>query len=92
MSERLIGYTRVSKENLTGKGVSLDEQSGWLFNEATRRNASLEIVSEGDGVSGKKLSNRPVLMETLTRLDKGEADGLMVKKLDRLSRSVSDFL
>ena len=71
MSERLIGYTRVSKENLTGKGVSLDEQSGWLF---------------------KKLSNRPVLMETLTRLDKGEADGLMVKKLDRLSRSVSDFL
>jgi len=92
MSEKLIGYTRVSKENLSGKGVSLDEQAEWLVNEANRRNASLDIVSEGDGVSGKKLSNRPVLMATLNRLDKGEAHGLMVKKLDRLSRSVADFL
>lgn len=92
MSEKLIGYTRVSKENLSGKGVSLDEQAEWLTNEASRRGAQLEIVSEGDGVSAKKLTNRPVLAETLTRLDKGEADGLIVKKLDRLSRSVMDFL
>jgi len=92
MTQRLIGYTRVSKENLTGRGVSLDEQSEWLIQEAKRKDATLEIVSEGDGVSGKKLSNRPVLMQTLARLDKGEADGLMVKKLDRLSRSVADFL
>ena len=92
MSEKLIGYTRVSKENLSGKGVSLDEQAEWLTHEAERRNAHLEIVSEGDGVSAKKLTNRPVLAETLARLDRGEADGLMVKKLDRLSRSVMDFL
>jgi DNA invertase Pin-like site-specific DNA recombinase len=92
MSEKLIGYTRVSKENLSGKGVSLDEQSEWLISEANRRKATLEIVSEGEGVSGKKLSNRPVLNETLRRLDKGEATGLVVKKLDRLSRSVADFL
>jgi len=31
-------------------------------------------------------------METLKRLDKGEADGLIVKKLDRLARNVADFL
>jgi len=92
MSEKLIGYTRVSKENLSGKGVSLDEQAEWLTSEANRRNAQLEIVSEGDGVSAKKLTNRPVLAVTLVRLDKGEADGLIVKKLDRLSRSVADFL
>lgn len=92
MSEKLIGYTRVSKENLSGKGVSLDEQSEWLISEANRRKATLEIVSEGEGVSGKKFSNRPVLNETLRRLDKGEATGLVVKNLDRLSRSVADFL
>jgi DNA invertase Pin-like site-specific DNA recombinase len=92
MSQKLIGYTRVSKENLSGKGVSLDEQAEWINAEANRRNASLEIVSEGDGVSGKKLSNRPVLNETLNRLDRGEFHGLIVKKLDRLSRSVADFL
>jgi DNA invertase Pin-like site-specific DNA recombinase len=92
MSEKLIGYTRVSKENLSGKGVSLDEQNEWLISEANRRKATLEIVSEGEGVSGKKFSNLPVLNETLRRLDKGEATGLIVKNLDRLSRSVADFL
>jgi DNA invertase Pin-like site-specific DNA recombinase len=35
--------------------------------------------------------NRPALMSALTRLDGGEADVLMVSKLDRLSRSVKDF-
>ena len=92
MTRKLIGYTRVSKENKSGLGISLDEQRLWLENEATRRSAELEIVSEGDGISARKLSNRPALMETLKRLDKGEADGLIVKKLDRLARNVADFL
>jgi DNA invertase Pin-like site-specific DNA recombinase len=89
---KLIGYTRVSKENKNGQGVSLDEQANWIYSEANRRSAELELVSEGDGVSGRKMSNRPVLLETLRRLDKGEADGLIVKKLDRLARNVADFL
>lgn len=92
MTRKLIGYTRVSKENKSGIGVSLDEQRLWLETEATRRNAELEIVSEGDGISARKLSNRPALTETLKRLDRGEADGLIVKKLDRLARNVADFL
>jgi DNA invertase Pin-like site-specific DNA recombinase len=89
---KLIGYTRVSKENKNGLGVSLDEQANWINAEASRRSAQLELVSEGDGVSGRKMSNRPVLLETLKRLDRGEADGLIVKKLDRLARNVADFL
>lgn len=89
---RLIGYTRVSKENKSGLGISLAEQENWLEIEATRRGASLEIVSEGDGVSAKKISNRPALLAILKRLDQGEADALIVKKLDRLARNVSDFL
>lgn len=64
---KLIGYTRVSKENKNGLGVSLDEQANWIYSEANRRNAELELVSEGDGVSGRKMSNRPVLLETLRR-------------------------
>lgn len=88
----LLGYTRVSKENKNGIGVSISEQTQWLTNEADRRNASLELVNEGEGVSARKMANRPVLMETLKRLDRGEADGLIVKKLDRLARNVADFL
>jgi DNA invertase Pin-like site-specific DNA recombinase len=91
-SDKVIGYTRVSKENYDGKGVSLDEQAEWLTNEASRRGLQLEIISEGDGVSAKKMMNRPVLMETLSMLDRGEGNALMVKKLDRLSRNVADFL
>jgi len=88
----LLGYTRVSKENKNGIGVSISEQTQWLTSEADRRNSSLELVNEGEGVSARKMANRPVLMETLKRLDRGEADGLIVKKLDRLARNVADFL
>jgi DNA invertase Pin-like site-specific DNA recombinase len=91
-SAKVIGYTRVSKENRDGKGVSLEEQSEWLNAEATRRGFDLEILSEGDGVSARKMMNRPVLMATLDALDRGEAGALMVKKLDRLARNVADFL
>lgn len=88
----LLGYTRVSKENKNGIGVSISEQTQWLTSEALRRNSSIELVNEGEGVSARKMANRPVLMETLKRLDRGEADGLIVKKLDRLARNVADFL
>jgi DNA invertase Pin-like site-specific DNA recombinase len=91
-SAKVIGYTRVSKENRDGKGVSLEEQSEWLIAEATRRGFDLEILSEGDGVSARKMMNRPILMATLDALDRGEAGALMVKKLDRLARNVADFL
>ena len=88
----VIGYTRVSKENRDGTGVSLDEQAEWLATEATRRNLDLNLISEGDGVSGKAMRNRPELKSALEALAKGEASALMVKKLDRLTRSVADFL
>ena len=88
----VIGYTRVSKENRDGRGVSLDEQASWLEGEASRRGFTLELANEGDGVSARKMMNRPVLLDTLARLDRGEAQALMVKKLDRLARNVADFL
>lgn len=92
MEKTFIGYSRVSKENKNGKNLSLDEQETWLSNECVRHNASLVMMSEGEGVSGRKLSNRPVLNEALRKLDKGEAHGLIVKKLDRLARNTADFL
>lgn len=70
-------------------GAGLDAQRAALQAEADRRGWALEFVTE-DGLSAKDL-NRPALTEALVRLDKGEADVLMVSKLDRLSRSVKDF-
>jgi DNA invertase Pin-like site-specific DNA recombinase len=52
----------------------------------------LELVGiiEDAGASGKSL-NRDGLQEVLAKLDKGEADGVVIAKLDRLTRSVGDW-
>lgn len=89
---KLIGYIRVSTDKQTQSGAGLEAQRQWLELEATRRGATLEIVSELEATSGKSTKKRPALAEALARLDRGEAEALIVSKLDRLSRSVADFL
>lgn len=89
---KFFGYTRVSKENSLGNNVSIKSQTEALIKEANLRGYELELINEGEGVSARKLSNRPHLLETLERLDRGEAQGLIVTKLDRLARSTIDFL
>lgn len=92
LTMKLIGYIRVSTDKQFNTGAGLEAQRNYLELEATRRGATLEIVSELEATSGKSTKKRPALAEALARLDKGEADGLIVSKLDRLSRSVADFL
>ena len=49
-------------------------------------------IASDDGISGKATRNRPGLLKALEdRLD-GEAEGLVVCKLDRLSRTSADRL
>ena len=64
-NQKYFGYTRVSRENRSGTNVSIANQTQTLDKEASRRGIILELVNEGEGVSGKKLSNRPVLKDTL---------------------------
>ena len=92
LTMKLIGYIRVSTDKQFSTGAGLEAQRNYLELEATRRGATLEIVSELEATSGKSTKKRPALAEALARLDKGEAEGLIVSKLDRLSRSVADFL
>lgn len=88
----ILGYIRVSTDKQTDSGAGLEGQRNYLTVEATRRGAQLEIISEAEATSGKSTKKRPALMEALDRLDRGEAHALAVSKLDRLSRSVADFL
>lgn len=46
---------------------------------------------EDTGASGKSTNGRPGLAEALATIDAGKADGLVIAKLDRLSRSLLDF-
>lgn len=81
-----LGLTRVSTEEQAENGHGLDAQDRTLTAEAERRGWDLEIIPV-PGRTGSKMN--PELRSALTRLARGEAQGLMVSKLDRLTRSVA---
>jgi len=80
----------VSAEDQATNGVSLEAQAAKLAAYASLYElAIVETISDA-GESAKSL-NRPGLQRALAMLRKGEADGLVVVKLDRLTRSVGDW-
>jgi DNA invertase Pin-like site-specific DNA recombinase len=89
-SKRTIGYVRVSTEQQADGGVSLDAQRQKLRAYALAMDLELVEIVEDAGRSAKTL-DRPGLRQVLHRLDAGEADVLLVAKLDRLTRSVRDL-
>jgi len=83
---RVVAYLRVSTDR---QDNGIEVQRAAICAEAERRGWEVEwIIDQGE--TGKN-ANRPGLTEALAKLDRGEADALIVSKLDRLSRSVVDF-
>lgn len=87
---RLIAYLRVSTEEQAAAGYGLDAQELELRRTFEYRGWELHDLIRDEGVSGATLE-RPGLVRALRAIAKGEADGLVVTKLDRLTRSVVDF-
>lgn len=87
---RAIGYCRVSTDEQGRSGLGLESQRDTIEREVERRGWSLEHVYS-DVASGKSLRRRHEFGHALAALAGGSADVLVVSKLDRLSRSVSDF-
>jgi DNA invertase Pin-like site-specific DNA recombinase len=73
-----------------GNGASLEGQRGAIVAEVERRGWQLVDVVE-EIASGKAADGRQGLQEALGRLERGEADVLVVSRLDRLTRSLLDF-
>lgn len=86
----VVGYIRVSTEQQAGEGVSLDAQRARLEAYAVAMDLDLVAVCEDRGLSAKSLA-RPGLQQALAMLESGNASGLVVTKLDRLTRSVKDL-
>jgi len=84
---RMIGYTRVSTEEQGRSGLGLAAQAEALRVEAGRRGWALLRLETDAGVSAVA-RRRPALERALDALRSGEADGIVVAKLDRLGRSV----
>lgn len=87
---RAILYCRVSTADQVESGLGLEVQR-----KRTRQYAEMhgmEVAAElaDEGLSGASLK-RPGIQEALRMIQAGEADALVVAKLDRLTRSVGDL-
>lgn len=89
----MIGYVRRSKANrkrADDPAHGIGAQRSAIVAEADRKGWSVVWADPDDGHTGAH-TRRPGLTAALERLARGEADGLVVAKLNRLSRSVVDF-
>ena len=87
---RLVAYTRVSTREQAEEGYSLSAQRYRLEAWCLALGHELVHVYEDAGCTGSNM-NRPGFQAALAALRGGQADGLVVTKLDRLTRSVKDF-
>jgi len=85
-----LGYARVSTDEQAKEGVSLDLQRDKIEAYAALHDLRLIAVEADPGASAKSL-DRPGLVRVLAKLDSGEAGGLVIFKLDRLTRSINDW-
>lgn len=83
-------YARVSTAEQATDGASMPAQCSAMLGYAAQRTWNTETLTEA-GASAKDMRGRPVLLAALERLDAGDADVLVVARLDRLTRSVADF-
>jgi DNA invertase Pin-like site-specific DNA recombinase len=88
---KVCGYIRVSSAEQRESGLGLQAQRDAIEAEAERRGWTLVHIYADEGVSGKSMNGRPGLQEALHAVEAGEAEALVVSKLDRLSRSLLDF-
>ena len=89
---RVVGYVRVSTAEQADSGAGLDAQRAAIAAEVERRGWELlDVFEDKNGASAKTMRNREGLTAALDVVESGGADGLIVAKLDRLSRSLLDF-
>lgn len=81
----ILGYVRVSSEEQAASGLGIEAQTAAIHAECDRRGWTVEILADL-GRSGKQVN--PELRRALDLLQSGQADGLIISKLDRLARSV----
>jgi site-specific DNA recombinase len=95
---RVVGYVRVSTEEQGREGVSLANQEAKIVEYCRLYDLDLVRIESDPGVSAKTL-DRPGLTSALDDLRRGKSrsrpggriEGLVIYKLDRLTRSIGDW-
>lgn len=88
---RIIGYVRLSRASRE-ESTSVVRQREIIEKTCAARDFELvDIVEDVDVSATKTRLERPGLTEARERIKAGEADAVMVWRLDRIARSVVDF-
>lgn len=83
-------YPRVSTEDQSRFGFSLDEQEESLKRLCEWKGYKIYKVYREEGVSAKSM-NRPRFQEMIQDMKDGKINKILVYKLDRLTRSIQDL-
>jgi len=83
-------YPRVSTEDQSRFGFSLDEQEESLKRLCEWKGYKIYKIYREEGVSAKSM-NRPKFQEMIQDMKDGKINKILVYKLDRLTRSIQDL-
>jgi len=90
---RVYGYTRVSTVSQAEEGESIDTQKYKIEEYCKKNDYDLLKIFCDAGISGAiSPRQRPELNKILLNIEAGNGEGLVVCKIDRLSRSIKDFI
>ena len=86
-----LAYCRVSTEEQAAEGFSIEGQADKLRSYSDLRDLGDVTVVSDPGLSGKDMK-RPGLQQLLAAVEAGHVSHVLVWRLDRLSRSLSDLI
>ncbi|MGN1323586.1 MAG: recombinase family protein [Bacilli bacterium] len=90
-NKTIVGlYPRVSTEDQSRFGHSLDEQEDKLKQLCNFKDYEIYKIYREEGVSAKD-TNRPKFQEMIEDMKSGKINKIIVYKLDRLTRSIKDL-
>lgn len=87
-----IGYIRVSTEEQSKEGFSLENQQERISAYCAYNNIGTPLFIEDKGVSGKRQSNRDGFQDMLTRIKSGAVSNVVVYSLSRIGRNTVETL
>ncbi len=90
--KKAVGYVRVSTEEQSREGVSLEMQAVKVRQYAELNDLELVEIVQDAGLSGKSIAGRPGIQTVLAMIRAHTIDAVIVYKLDRLARNTIQCL
>jgi site-specific DNA recombinase len=90
--KKAVGYIRVSTEEQSREGVSLEMQAAKIRQYAELNDLALVEIIEDAGISGKSIKARPGIQSILGMVKGRQTEAVICYKLDRLARNTIECL